>query len=96
MILLLWLTGVADLALTAWGIAIDIVPEANPLMARAYDVSLVGTVVAGTVLTAAVCYFLHWAREHVPWLNPALWGLLLFRLGVLGLHAVWVVAVLRI
>ena len=94
MIILLWLTGVADLALTAWGIAIDIVPEANPIMARAYDVSLVGTVVAGSLLTAAACYFLHWARERVAWVDVALWGLLAVRAVVLGLHAVWVAAVI--
>ena len=94
MILLLWLTGVADLALTAWGIHIDIVPEGNPIMARAFDWSLMGTVVAGAVVTALVCYFLHWARGHVRWIDYPLWGLLFFRAFVLGLHAVWVVAVI--
>ena len=90
MILLLWLTGVADLALTAWGLSINLFSEANPLMAWAYDTCTVGTVIIGAIVTGILCYALHWAREHVSWLDTALWGLLAIRFGVLGLHAVWV------
>ena len=94
MIILLWLTGIADLVLTAWGLSIDLFSEANPIMARAYDTCIIGTVIGGATVTGLACYVLHRARERVSWLNPCLWGLLVMRAVVLGLHAVWVTAIL--
>ena len=94
MILLLWLAGVADLSLTAWGIHIDIVPEANPVLAWAYDHSLIGTVIAVSIITGAAFWILHLARERVRWLRPMLFVILAVRVVVMGLHAVWVAAVI--
>ena len=86
MVLLLWVSGVADLILTAWGLSIPLYHEQNPIMARAYEVSPTGAVVAGILVTTLAVWILHVARKRVGWVNPVLWGLLGIRAFVLWVH----------
>lgn len=90
MALAVWIVAMADLLLTARGIQLGRIEEANPLMARLLAISLhCGVVTTVLVLTAALT-FLHLARHRVPWVNRALRGVLAIRLAVLSLHLMWV------
>ena len=90
MIVLLWLAGVADLVLTAWGLSLGVIREANPVLAWAFDVSPLGTVITGAALTGAIFYGLHLMRDRSRLLYPGLWILLGVRVAVLWLHMRWV------
>ena len=96
MILLLWLTGVADLMLTGWALSFRLYCEANPIMAWAFEKSIPGAIIGGIVVTTLACWAFHWARGKVRWLNLALWGLLAMRAFVLWVHAGWIASWLSV
>lgn len=90
MIIAIWLTGLVDLLLTAWGLSLGVIEEANPVMVRIFRVSPLWAVILGFIVLTAALYVLAKARKRVWWVDPALVGLLGVRIVVLGMHAIWV------
>ncbi len=90
MIAALWITGVADLVLTAWGLHLGLIEEANPIMAWLFSVSMSGALILALVVMTAALLFLHVARNRVAWVDMALRSLLAIRFSVLVLHMIWI------
>ncbi len=91
MIIALWITGVADLVLTAWGLQLGVIEEANPIMAWLFGISIPGALLLAVVIMTAALLCLHVARNRVTWVDFALRGLLAIRFSVLALHMIWIV-----
>ncbi len=92
MIIALWIAGVADLLLTAWGLRLGAIEEANPIMAWLFNASVPCTLITAVVVLTAALMCLHAARDRVPWVEQALRGLLAVRLSVLVLHLMWIIS----
>ena len=90
MIFAIWFASLVDLLLTAWGLSLGVIKEANPIMASIFDASPALAVVLGIVGTTAGLLVLKKARKNVWWVDHALFGLLSLRVVVLGMHAIWV------
>lgn len=83
--------GVADLALTLWGLRVGAIEEANPIMASLVAVHPALAVSVKLGVTGAAVLILHWAyplRRRLVAVGVALVSLGLA--AVLALHAVWI------
>ncbi len=92
-VVLLWLTAAADLVLTAWGLRLGVIEEANPLLAPLFSVSKPLTVVGGLACVTAALALLWRHRHRVRWIHPVARLLLAFRVVVLGMHIVWILLI---
>lgn len=83
----------ADALLTAWGLRLGYITEANPLMASLFSAcpaAAVGICISVTTLAAAA---LHAARRKHPWTAAALRWLVVVRVGIIGLHLRWLACI---
>ena len=81
--------GLLDVALTAWGLSLGMIEEANPIISNLLAVSPVlgyGVTVGMSLLAAWVLWGL---RDRSPIVRPALYGVLGVRVVIIGMHFAW-------
>ena len=77
-----------DLACTAIGLSMGVITEANPILARMYDWSLIGTCVITFLVVALFVWVI--SRSNKPWVKCAVRGLIVVKVAVMLLHCVWI------
>jgi hypothetical protein len=77
-----------DVLATAYGLQIGAITEGNPIMAVLYDISPLLAITAGFALTS-VCVYILWQNRKTPLAYYGLWGVLLIKVYIFGLHIVW-------
>ncbi len=90
---ILWVTGMADLLLTAWGLRLGVIEEANPLMAWLFSISKPLTLGIGTAVMTAALGFLWYVRKKIAWFETVVRGLLAIRVVVLSIHIYWLLQI---
>lgn len=93
MIALIILTAL-DLACTAIGLSMGVVTEANPILARLYDWSLIGTCIIIFIFVALLVVFIN-KYKHIKWVQYSTYGIIIVKLLVMLLHINWIMLVIK-
>ncbi|SMC39447.1 DUF5658 family protein [Papillibacter cinnamivorans] len=83
---------VMDAVCTAAGIRLGVIAEGNPLMAAPMYAAPGITAAAVCAGTAALLALIWRLRRRAPWAGAALLSVLAVKLGVVGLHLYWILA----
>ena len=84
------LLGAADIGLTAFGLSLGAIEEANPLLAWGLGVAGGWTWLVAFAVPALAVWAVWRVRDRSRWALPTLRLLVVVRAAVIGLHAVWV------
>lgn len=87
------LLGLADVAITCWGLANGWIYEANPLMAYLFEQGTLWAVSYAVFANVVLVYLVHTARYAFWWVIPAMWVLFGFKILAMLTHAYWMVGV---
>lgn len=91
LLVLICLLTLADIVLTYYGLSLEVIREANPLMARLFDVSPIFSIILAICFVIGACLFFYKVRHRITWLPAALILILVIKLGVIGLHLRWLI-----
>ena len=85
----IWLLTVFDAAATWLGVTRYGIGEGNPVMAWLFGWSVPGTCALVVVLIGALLLFVRKHADRYRWIGWALIGVLAVKIGIAGLHVVW-------
>lgn len=91
----IYILTIADITLTAAGVRMGYITEANPVLQGMMHTCpiLTGTVMC--VLIGAVMYGVYRARDKIRWLRYPMGGMLVVKMAIIGLHAGWIIQIIK-
>lgn len=84
---------IIDMICTTVGLSLGFITEGNPLMARLFDWSVIGTCVLVVLLVGACLAILNTFMYRFKWTRYVVAGLVGVKAFVVLLHCVWIVQV---
>lgn len=85
---------VIDIVCTTVGLSLGYITEANPVLARMYDWSLVGTCIIIFIFVLLLVMFIN-KYKHIKWVQYSIYGIIIVKLLVMLLHINWIMLVIN-
>lgn len=92
--ILVYLLTIIDVVFSYIGLKLNYIQEFNPVMNYFINLSLPLTM-AAVLVGAAILLYLIYSLSYFRWIAYAMAGVLVVKLIVVGMHAVWIYQVLR-